>query len=241
MTKHRVVLGILGLACVATPVALSAQPQGNDPVLASELYFEERGPNRRALWTADAMIARYPAIFRAMRAQALRDVRFADDECYPSLPCHRTMSDELAFAGTRLLSTFSTTDQFLGGAHGAFGVSDGLYDLRTNMQLRFGDLFTSWSRAKPLVQAKICEALRQVRENMEGITCPDADELAFGLSETGSIPIGGPANGIEVQMSDYALGSYAAGRETLFILLDQPLYDLIKPEYRADFRVVDRD
>ena len=237
MAKLRVALGILGLACVATPVALSAQPQGNDPVLASELYFEERGPNRRALWTADAMIARYPAIFRAMRAQALREVRFADDDCLPTLPCHRTMTDEFVFAGSRLLSTFSTTDQYLGGAHGAVGVSDGIYDLRSNRRIRFSELFTNWGRAKPLIQAKICEALRQVRENMEGIECPDADELAFGLSEAGSIPIGGPASGFEVQMSDYALGSYAAGRETLFIMLDRPLLDLIKPEYRVDFQV----
>ena len=236
MARLRVALGILGLACVAAPVALSAQPQPGGEVLASELYFEERGPNQRALWTADPMIARYPVIFRAMRAEHMREVRLGDD-CSPPMPCHRTIRDEFTFAGTRLLSTFTSVDQFLGGAHGMFGVSDGIYDLRTNRRLRFGDLFTNWSRAKPLIQAKVCEALRQVRENMEGIDCPDADELAFGLSEAGSIPIGGPAGGFEVQMSDYALGSYAAGRETLFIMLDRPLYDLIRPDYRADFRV----
>lgn len=229
---------LLAAACVLTPITVSAQPRPSGEVLARELFFEERGPNRRALWTADAMIALHPVIFRSIRARALRDVRLGDD-CSDTLPCYRTITDELSYSGTRLLSVFTTIDQFLGGAHGAVGVADGIYDLRTNRKLRFGDLFTSWDRAKPLLQAKICESLRQVRENMEGIECPSPDDVAFGLSETGEIPVGRAASGFEVQMSDYALGSYAAGRETLFIMLDQPLYDLIKPEYRADFRVGD--
>lgn len=238
MSKVRLVLGVLGLACVAAPVAASAQPRSTGEVLARELYFEERGANRRALWTADPMIARHPVVFRAMRAQNMREVRLGDD-CSDNMPCHRTIRDEFVYSGARLLSTFTSVDQFTGGAHGSFGVSDGIYDLRTNRKLRFGDLFTSWSQAKPLIAAKVCETLRQIRENMEGIECPDADELAYGLSETGNIPVGGPASGFEVRMSDYALGSYAAGREDLFVMLDRPLYDLIKPEYRADFRVAE--
>lgn len=238
MSRFQIVFGVLALANAAAPVAASAQPRGSGEVLARELYIEERGPNRWSTWTADARIARHPVIFRAMRAQALRAVPLGDD-CSPSLPCSRVMTDELSYSGSRLLSTFSTTDQFLGGAHGAVGVSDGIYDLRTNRRLRFGDLFSNWSRAKPLIQAKICESLRQVREQMEGIECPDADRVAYGLTEASEIPVGRTASGFEVRMSDYALGSYAAGRETLWINLDQRLLDLIKPEYRADFRVPD--
>lgn len=236
MPKFRAALGILGLACVAAPVALSAQPRASGEVLARDLYFEERGPNQRALWTADPMIARHPVIFRALRTRNMREVRLGDD-CTRTMPCHRTIRDEFAYSGSRLLSVFTTVDQFTGGAHGAVGVSDGIYDLRTNRKLRFGDLFTAWNRARLLIAAKICESLRQVRENMEGIECPAPDDLAFGLSEAGNIPIGGPASGFEVRMSDYALGSYAAGRETLFITLDRELYNLIKPEYRSDFDV----
>lgn len=238
MSKFRIALSVLGLACVAVPVAASAQPRGSGEVLARELYFEERGPNRMASWTADARIARHPVIFRAIRAQALREAPLGDD-CSPNLPCSRVMTDELSYSGSRLLSIFSTTDQFLGGAHGAVGVSDGIYDLRSNRKIRFGELFTDWRRAKPLIQAKICESLRQVRENMEGIDCPDADRVAYGLTEASEIPVGRAASGFEVRMSDYALGSYAAGRETLWINLDQALLNLIKPEYRADFRVPD--
>lgn len=236
MGRFRIALSVLGLACVAAPVALSAQPRGAGEVLASELYFEERGPNQRALWTADPMIARYPEIFRALRTQNMREVRLGDS-CTPSMPCHRTIKDEFVFGGTRLVSVFTTLDQFTGGAHGSFGVSDAIYDLRGNRKIRFGDLFTDWNRAKPLIAAKVCETLRQIRENMEGIECPNADDLAYGLSEAGNIPVGGPASGFEVRMSDYALGSYAAGREDLFIMLDRPLYELIKPEYRGDFRL----
>jgi hypothetical protein len=226
-----------GLAAIwlATPVMAQAQ---QSEVLARELYFEERGPNRRALWTADAMIARHPEIFRALRAEGIAAARLGDD-CSESLPCHRTIRHEYSFSGSRLLAVLVTTDQFLGGAHGAFGVEDRIYDLRTGRRIRFGDLFTSWNRARPLLQAKICEALRVVRDNMEGIECPRAADLAYGLNEGGEIPIGGPASGFEVRMSDYALGSYAAGRENLFIMLDRPLYNLIKREYRADFQVAD--
>ncbi len=236
MNRNPIGLGALALLCVGVPLAASAQPPASGEVLARELYFEERGPNRRALWTADPMIARHPVIFRALRAEALRETPLTED-CSEGLPCNRYRRDELSYSGSRLMSIFTTVDQFLGGAHGNVGVSDGLYDLSTNREVRFGDLFTSWDRAKPLLQAKICDALRQVRESMEGIECPQADEVAYGLTEAGEIPIGRAASGFEVRMSDYALGSYAAGREELFITLDQPLYDLIKPEYRADFRV----
>lgn len=238
MSAIRIALSTLALVCAAAPVAVSAQTRQSGEVLARELYHEIRGPNRRALWTADAMIARHPVIFRALRAKALRELPLTED-CSANLPCNRNMNDELSYSGSRLVSIFSTTDQFLGGAHGHVGVSDAIYDLRTNRRVRFGDLFTSWTRAKPLLQAKICEALRALRENMEGIECPDAGELAYGLTEAGEIPIGRAASGFEVRMSDYALGSYAAGREDLFITLDRPIYNLIKPEYRADFRVED--
>lgn len=238
MRNIRPALGAIALVCIAIPVAAGAQSPGSGEVLARELYLEERGPDRLATWTADARIARHPVIFRQLRARAVREVPFGDD-CSPRLPCSRTMTDELSYSGTRLVSIFSTTDQFLGGAHGAVGVSDAIFDLRTNRRLRFGDLFTDWGRAKPLIQAKICESLRQARENMEGIECPDADSVAYGLTEANEIPVGRAASGFEVQMSDYALGSYAAGRETLWVMLDQQLYDLIKPEYRVDFRVGD--
>lgn len=238
MRKARITLGLLGLACIAAPLGLSAQPRTSGEVLARELYHEIRGPNRYALWTADAMIARHPVILRGLRARAMRELPLTED-CSPQLPCNRYMKDELSYSGTRLVSIFSTTDQFLGGAHGAVGVSDAIYDLRTNRRVRFGDLFTNWTRARALIQPKICESLRQMRENMEGIECPEVDGLAFGLTETGDIPIGRAATGFEVRMSDYALGSYAAGREDLWITLDRALYNLIKPEYRVDFRVPD--
>lgn len=236
MSKFRFALGALGLVAAALPVAANAQPASSGEVLARELYFEERGPNRMATWTADPRIAQHAVIFRAIRAQALREAPLGDD-CSDNLPCSRQMTDELSHSGTRLVSIFQTTDQFLGGAHGNVGVSDAIYDLRTNQRVRFGDLFTNWARAKALLQPKICESLRQMRESMDGIECPDADTLAFGLTEAGEIPVGRAASGFEVRMSDYALGSYAAGREDLWVTLDQPLYNLIKPEYRADFRV----
>ena len=225
----------IGFACFVAPLSVNAQASDSEEVLARELYFEERGDKRRALWTADPMLAQHPVIFRALRAESLQKVRLPA-ECDGEQTCVREIRDERIHAGQRLLSTFKTTDEFLGGAHGSVSVADGLYDLKTNRRIRFGNLFTSWKSAKPLIQAKVCESLLRLRKGSE---CPDADELAYGLRELDEVPLGGPANAFEIRMSDYALGSYAAGRETLLVWIDRGLYELIKPEYRADFRVQD--
>lgn len=229
---------VAGMLCGTASATGAPAQEATGEVLARELFFEERGPNHRSLWTADPLLARHPAILRDLRREGVSEAGLADS-CSPPLPCYRTARQELAYDGTTLLSIFSSVDQFTGGAHGAFGVEDRLYDLRTGRRIRFGDIFTSWPAARPLLQAKVCAALRETRSEHGLAECPDVTEIAFGLSESGEIPVGGLATGFEVRTSDYQLGSYADGRETVWITLDPALLALIKPAYRADFRVPD--
>lgn len=222
------------------PAASHAQDgRSAGPLLASELSFEERGDRRRAVWTADPLLASYPQIVRALRAEALPEIRPRADECAARIACFRSLRDELALDGPRLISIFRESNQYLDGAHGVSGATDWLYDKRARRRIRFGDLFRSWSAARPVLQQRFCRALAEARPGQDGagITCPELRHLAFGLSADRELPVGRRATAIEMRTSDYALGGYAFGRETVWIAIDPTILDLIRPEYRGDFEL----
>lgn len=222
------------LAALAAAAPSQGEAQQARPLLAEELVFEQRAPRRRSLWTADPLLARYPEIVRALRREALPEVRLSADDCVDTMPCYRSIRHELSFAGERLVSIFAETSAYLGGAHGGSSAADFIWDRAQRRRIRFGDLFTSWPAARPLLQTRVCEALRSMREG-ELRECPNVDELAFGLSDRSEIPVGGPATAIEVRTSDYQLGSYADGRETAWVEMDAALLALVRPEYRGEF------
>lgn len=225
----------MALALVAGATHAVAQ-QGE--LLARELVFQEKGEGRRSVWTADPLLAGQPEIVRALRAEGVPAVRLTEEDCSEPLPCYHEIHARHAYTGTRLTSIFVEDESFTGGAHGAFAVSDWIYDRARHRRIRFADLFTSWQRAKPVLQARICSALREAREDMTDLTCPPIDELAMSFSESPEFPVGGPAHGFEARTSDYQLGYYAAGRETLRVQIDAAILALIKPDYRGDFAAV---
>lgn len=208
------------------------------PLLASELSFERRGDRRRTIWTADPLLASYPQIVRALRAEALAQIRPRTDECAARIACFRSLRDELAMDGTRLISIFRESNQYLDSAHSVSGATDWLYDKTARRRIRFADLFRSWNAARPLLQQRFCRGLAQARPSQVGaITCPDLQYLAFGLSVDRELPVGRRATAIEVRTSDYALGGFTFGRETVWIAIDRTLLDMIRPDYRGDFEV----
>ncbi len=231
---------MIGPGALAVPAALSTAG-APDPtaggLLARDLVFEERALRRRAVWTPDPLLARFPEIARALRSEAIAEVRLGPDDCVEPMPCYRSLRHQLGFAGERLVTVFAERQAYLGGAHGGGGASDFVWGRARGRRVRFGDIFTSWAAARPLLQQRLCEQLRSQRSEME-IECPPVDELAFGLSDEPDAPIGGPASHIEVRTSDYQLGSYAAGREMVLIPIDAPLLALVRPEYRVDFAPV---
>jgi hypothetical protein len=234
--KQALRLALMAASIMGGASAATAQSRAG-PVLASELFFEERGPARLGQWTADALLARHPAILRTLRSEGVRAARIPADVCSPRLPCNRILHDEFMFSGSRLLSVLSSTSQFAGGAHGSYGVADRIFDLRTGRRLQFRDLFTNWRAAQPVLQAKVCAALREQRPDSPIAECPPVADIAFALGEVGEVPVGGPATGFQVRTSDYQLGSYADGTEEANVMLDAQLLAMIKPEYRGDFRL----
>lgn len=227
-------LGIAALLALAAPT-----PAPAPEVRAQDLYFEEHAANRRSLWSASPLLSRFPDFLRALRAEALPEVRLTADDCVETLPCHSSLRHELGFAGERLVSVLAEFDGFHGGAHGLHGSSGHLWDRQLGRVIAFRDLFTSWEQARPLLQRKLCEDLRSRRPDNPEIECPSIDEVAIGLSDHTGIPTGGRADSFEVRTSDYQLGSYADGRETLWIEADVGVLALVKPEYRGEFRTYD--
>ena len=234
--KQALQLALIAASMAGGASAATAQPRAS-AVLATELFFEDRGPARFGQWTADALLARHPAILRTLRSEGVRAARLPADVCSPDLPCNRILHDEFMFSGSRLLSVLSSTSQFTGGAHGSYGVADRIFDLRTGRRLQFRDLFTNWRTTQPVLQAKVCAALREQRPDDGIAECPAVTDIAFALGEFGEIPVGGPATGFQVRTSDYQLGSYADGTAEANVMLDAQLLGMIKPEYRGDFRI----
>jgi hypothetical protein len=221
----------LGLAA-AQPAPLSGPPP---PVLANDLFFEEHVANRRSLWSASPLLSRYPRLLRILREEALPEVRLTADDCVETMPCHSSIHHELTFAGTRLITVFGEYDGFHGGAHGSHSASGHVWDRQLGRMIRFQDLFVDWARAEPILQAKFCESLRSRRAESPHIECPAIADVAIGLSDRTGIPTGGRAYSFELRTSDYQLGSYADGRETVWIDAEPDVLALVKPDYRVEF------
>jgi len=221
---------------VALAAAQPAQPSVAMPrLLASDLFFEEHKGNRRSLWSASPLLSRYPLLLRALREAALPEVRLTAEDCVETVPCHSSINHELTFAGDRLITVFGEYDGFHGGAHGSHSVSGHVWDRQLGRMIRVQDLFVDWARAEPILQAKFCENLRARRSENPDIECPPIADVAVGLSDQSGIPIGGRAYAFELRTSDYQLGSYADGRETVWIDAEPDVLALVKPEYRGEF------
>jgi hypothetical protein len=234
-----VAAALSGLALAGAGAHAQRGRSNAGPLLASEMSFEQRGERRRAVWTADPLLAPYPEVVRALRAEALPEIRPRIDECAARIACFSSLRDELALDGPRLISIFRESNQYLDGAHGVSGATDWIYDKTARRRIRFGDLFQSWSAARPILQQRFCRALAEARPGPDsaGLTCPELRYLAFGLSADRELPVGRRATAIEMRTSDYALGAYALGRETVSIPVDRTIFDMVRPEYRGDFEV----
>jgi hypothetical protein len=225
-------LGLFAALAAAQP----AQPEDRLPLIpVSQLFFEEHNGNRRSLWIASPLLVRYPPLLGRLREQALPEVRLNAEDCVETMPCHSSIHHELTFVGRRLITVFGEHDGFHGGAHGSHSVSAHIWDLRLVRMIRFQDLFVDWRRAEPILQTKFCENLRSRRAESTDIECPAIADVAVGLSDRTGIPTGGRASSFELRTSDYQLGSYADGRETVWIDVEPDVLALVKPEYRGEF------
>ena len=249
--KHALLLSMILVAgCSKSPqsdqqVAKGSAPVAVTPAKPTDLTYRQKLGHSTGHWKADSDLLEYPDLLRALRKQGISSVRFTEDECADSswgASCSKEAEDELTFAGRTIVSVKTTEDEDLGGAHPAGGVSDFLWDRVENKRLLFGNIFTSWSAVRPILQAKLCQGIKDEFSKREtpgdpseagdDPQCPNVQDVALTLSRAES---GNQSDLIWADTSDYQLGSYAAARVTVGIDIDQSIYNLIKPQYRADF------
>lgn len=218
---------------IAASCAGSAASAHDPRLPASDLFFEESSAMRRTVWTVDPLLARFPDIVRALRADSLPEARLSADDCVETMPCYRSIRHERAFAGERLVSIFTEQEGYYGGAHGGSSAAHLVWDRAAGRWIAFGDIFRSWPEARALLQERFCTILDEMRDDQ--VECAPLDEVALGLRQDPELLVGQRARAVEIRTSDYQLGSYAQGRETVRIPVDEPLLALIRPEYRGDF------
>lgn len=170
----------------------------------------------------DPWLARYPNIVREIRNEEIASI--SSEDCSPSLPCYSASSWELGYGGTRLVSLINTSSSYYGGAHGVMYAADRTFDLETGEAIRFGDVFSSWSAAQPLLQKRWCESMSKHSN------CPAIEKQALAFEGDAS-----GISGVRVQTSDYAFGSYAEGSDEAFLFFSPELVALVKPEYQPSF------
>lgn len=224
-------LGVkLGLALIAAMQLAACDTQAEDQLLASDLVYLKQQHGWKKTIRIDSWLTFHPDLVRHLRSERIRTMEEGRWDCRFDEGCFETSDFRLAYDGTRLVSIVEEQTLHGGGAHPITGVTDYLYDLEAHERIRFGDLFTSWSKARPLIQEAFCASLHSSYEEAE--ECPDVQQQAISLA---SLPETDKATGFTVETQDYALGYYAAGRATVYIELNRQIQELIKPEYLSEF------
>lgn len=226
MKKQHVIIGALLIAACSADSA----PQQGESLAASELtYFSKQSGWTHSL-TIDPWLAPRPELVRSIRAGYVAATSDGQGDCGSAANCSNSSDFKVLHDGRALVSLINEENIDGGGAHPVTTASDYLYDTAAQKRIRFGDIFLSWSKARSQIQSLFCENLRQIRDQLQ--ECPDVQKQAIALV---SFPLNGPVSAFLVQTQDYALGSYADGRESVRIEISQPLLALIRQEYRRDF------
>jgi hypothetical protein len=220
------------IALAAALLVSGCSAKANDALLASELTWSQEKDGWSKSLEFSPWLAEHRDLVRRIRAERIAEMTGDEDGTCDaaadgSPTCQRSWTYTLRYSGKRLISLIAEGQLDTGGAHPTGGYSDYLFDVEADQKIRFGDLFTSWADIRPLLQRSFCA---QLRERNAEYTCPPVEKQALALSGGA-----GKASSITVETQDYALGSYADGRETIYVPLAQDMLSLIKPEYRGEF------
>ncbi|QMW21689.1 PdaC/SigV domain-containing protein [Sandaracinobacteroides saxicola] len=211
------------------------------------LLIRERGAALDYRWTAAPEMVLAPALLKALRAEALKDLgaarvaaeRDAAEARKGGFPVRRytTQVRWTAEAETpRLLVFVASTYAYTGGAHGNSGTSALIWDRATQRRVAFRDLFSDGAAVMKSLWPRWCKALDEERAKrrggaaMEGFSaCPAAKEVT--LVPTGSDLIWG----VKVVADPYVAGPYAEGSYAVTLRLEDGELKLLKPAYKASF------
>lgn len=214
------------LLCLA-----GCKAEANEGLPASELTYSTTDQGWTLSITIDPWLGSRPDIVRKIREWRISNMLAGDDECYTEsgTGCEESASFEVHYDGTRLVSVLENSQVDTGGAHPRGLLRDHLFDLQTGDEIRFGDLFASWAKARPIIQREFCAVVRPSVEDIE--KCPDIQKQAITLR---AYPRG-LISTIVVSTQDYELGYYAAGNGPFDIEITPDITANLKPEYRSEF------
>jgi hypothetical protein len=139
----------------------------------------------------------------------------------------------------RLLSLKSDHEEYTGGAHPNYNISDLLWDRQLAHEVKFGDLFEVADGYAPIVRSAYCHKLAQetVKRTGDPIekeywSCPKFSELAILPTDRNK---NGRFDEINFVASPYTAGSYAEGEYDIVLPVAPKLISALKPEYRGSF------
>lgn len=167
MQKQNVILGAL----LVTACSAASAPQQDEYLPASELTYFSQDDGWTFMLTIDPWLAPRPELVRTIRAAYVAETSGEKRDCGTQLGCSHSTQFEVFHDGWALVSLINEENIDGGGAHPITTTSDYLYDTAARQRIKFGDIFLSWSKARPLIQSLFCQNLRQIRDQLQD--CPD--------------------------------------------------------------------
>lgn len=225
-----------GMLMLMTGCSSNPAPERSKDLLATELTYSQQKAGWTHTLTIDPWLASRPELVRAIRAEYTAAAGKGYESCSSELGCSDTTTFQVAHSGPRLVSLLQENDIDGGGAHPITRVGDYLFDVSARKKVRFGDIFSSWTNVRPLIQSAFCANLRATHEGLS--KCPDVQGQAITLFST---PMSGKVTAMLVSTQDYALGSYADGRESVRVEVSRAIYEQLREEYRNDFQTPQPD
>ena len=239
----------------AVAALLLAVPAHAAPIPASALIIRQSSPALAFRWRVAPEAAEAPALFKAMRAEALRtaarervsaahDAATAAKDGYPFRRYETVIDWSLAADGPRLLALAGETYTDTGGAHGNLGYAVRLWDRKAKRPLAVADLFSDWPRARALIEPVYCAALAAEQAQRRGRhaaapapgAAPEPFDACPKLSEQPLVPWGRSArpNQFRVLLAPYVAGPFSEGSYLVTAPWPDGVRALVKPAWRAE-------
>ncbi len=238
-------LAATGVAPIVA-VAVASSPAAGD---ASSIEVTRDNFNFQYSWPVTA--AAFPKLldyFRtdAMQMQGELEASFNEDERLKDptnefKPTYETnMTWEVAAQTDDLISLSGSWYNYMGGAHGMYGLRDFVYDKRGDEILLSRDLIGDTDAFTAAIEEEFCRLLDTerekrrgepvVRDDMFGDCVNLIDQTLVWKSKTP-----GKFDRLEVFIGPYEAGPYAEGAYVLNLPITAPMVAAIAPQYRGNF------
>jgi hypothetical protein len=235
-----IALGSVGSPAVPSGKGLRARPS------TRAVRIVDKGPRHRFLYSYPALAAAIPALDRALRGEARRELTDLLNEIrIPAAGVNYPMTYEQEWAITAntpdLLAMSSIGAAYWGGAHGLEGYRTMLWGKAGRRPLAFGDLFSRPQAALARLTREFCPAFtrkRADRRREEGeavpapLPCPNAARVAI-------VPLARRGTTVDrfrmMLTGDDILDGRPGGSYEIDIGVSPAIRALVRPQFSASF------